>query len=382
MQVPFNDLNRIHEPLRETFHKSLDDILDSSSFVGDIHFAGEFKKYTGAKHCITCNSGTDALYLAIKSLELPPGSKILVPAVSYAATAMAVVNAGHVPVFADVNPITGLMTTAPSTILSSSSYEALLADENDLEEIDLDYPDIKCIIIVHLFGQVAKFPTFYGDGVPIIEDCAQAHGAMFGRECITIPSKHVGLRGDIGCFSFYPGKNLGALGDGGACITNDKTLAVKMKQYASLGAPKHNRYEHNTDGVNSRMDGLQGLFLATKLKLLDDWTSERKKIAGVYQSMNMFPQRTTRDDVFHVFYTLEDDREGYIKHMKSRGVQTGIHYPISLPDLKCFEKYNRGDCKNAKEFCAKCVSLPIFPYMSEVEIFTVLKAHAEWRETR
>jgi|TARA_B100000073_G_C23732615_1_gene571335 dTDP-4-amino-4,6-dideoxygalactose transaminase len=373
MQVPFNDLNRIHEPLRETFHKSLDDILDSSSFVGDTHFASEFKKYTGAEHCITCNSGTDALYLAIKSLELPPGSKILVPAVSYAATAMAVVNAGHVPVFADVDPTTGLT-------------ESLVVDDDDIDWETSAFADIKCIIIVHLFGQVAKFPTFVHSRlssfaarrrIPIIEDCAQAHGAM-GRG----GSKHVGLRGDIGCFSFYPGKNLGALGDGGACITNDKTLAVKMKQYASLGAPKHNRYEHNTDGVNSRMDGLQGLFLATKLKLLDDWTSERKKIAGVYQSMNMFPQRTTRDDVFHVFYTLEDDREGYIKHMKSRGVQTGIHYPISLPDLKCFEKYNRGDCKNAKEFCAKCVSLPIFPYMSEVEIFTVLKAHAEWRETR
>jgi dTDP-4-amino-4,6-dideoxygalactose transaminase len=365
MQVPFNDLNRIHEPLRETFHKSLDDILDSSSFVGDTHFASEFKKYTGAEHCITCNSGTDALYLAIKSLELPPGSKILVPAVSYAATAMAVVNAGHVPVFIDVDPTTGLI-------------ESLYVSDSDWGDGEKSvFADIKCIIIVHLFGQVAKFPTFYQNPIPVIEDCAQAHGATGGWG-----SKHVGLRGDIGCFSFYPGKNLGALGDGGACITNDKTLAVKMKQYASLGAPKHNRYEHNTDGVNSRMDGLQGLFLATKLKLLDDWTSERKKIAGVYQSMNMFPQRTTRDDVFHVFYTLEDDREGYIKHMKSRGIQTGIHYPISLPDLKCFKKYNRGDCKNAKKFCAKCVSLPIFPYMSKVEIFTVLKAHAEWRETR
>lgn len=345
MKVPFNDLRRIHEPLREEFHKSLDDVLDSSSFVGDTHFAEKFRTYTGAEHCITCNSGTDALYLAIKALELKPGSRIMVPAVSYAATAMAVVNAGHVPVFRDVDAETGLM---------------LLPDILD---------DIDCIIVVHLFGQIAHVPRKYN--IPIIEDCAQAHGAKLNSE-------HVGMRGTIGCFSFYPGKNLGALGDGGACITNDQNLAIKMKQYASLGAPIHNRYEHNTDGINSRMDGMQGLFLSTKLNHLDEWTRERVEIAKKYNATTPFPKRSELGDVYHVFYTLENDRDSYIKFMNSNGVQTGIHYPIALPELECFKEYHI-ECKNAKVFCSKCVSLPMFPYMNALEIMTTLKSHIDYR---
>ena len=154
MKVPFNDLKRIHDPLRNEFHQALDTILDSSGFVGDTMFAKNFKEYTKSPYCITCNSGTDALYLAIKALELEDNSKIMVPAVSYAATAMAVVNAGHVPVFVDVNPKTGLI---------------------DFIDTKID-DDIKCIIIVHLFGQCAHVPRDVE--IPIIEDCAQAHGTF------------------------------------------------------------------------------------------------------------------------------------------------------------------------------------------------------------
>jgi len=313
--------------------------------VGDVQFAEKFRTYTGAEYCITCNSGTDALYLAIKALELKPGSRIMVPAVSYAATAMAVVNAGHVPVFSDVDAETGLM---------------LLPDILD---------DIDCIIVVHLFGQIAHVPRKYN--IYVIEDCAQAHGAKLNSE-------HVGMRGTIGCFSFYPGKNLGALGDGGACITNDQNLAIKMKQYASLGAPIHNRYEHNTDGINSRMDGIQGLFLSTKLNHLDEWTRERVEIAKKYNATTPFPKRSELGDVYHVFYTLENDRDSYIKFMNSNGVQTGIHYPIALPELECFREYHV-ECKNAKVFCSKCVSLPMFPYMNALEIMTTLKSHIDYR---
>ena len=155
MKVPFNDLKRIHDPLRNEFHQALDTILDSSGFVGDTMFAKNFKEYTKSPYCITCNSGTDALYLAIKALELEDNSKIMVPAVSYAATAMAVVNAGHVPVFVDVNPKTGLI---------------------DFIDTKID-DDIKCIIVVHLFGQCAHVPRDVE--IPIIEDCAQAHGSIF-----------------------------------------------------------------------------------------------------------------------------------------------------------------------------------------------------------
>lgn len=346
MRVPFNDLKRIHYPLRDKFHQDLDTVLESSGFVGDIMFAENFRRYTKARYCVTCNSGTDALYIAIKALELENNSKIIVPAVSYAATAMAVVNAGHIPVFMDVNPKTGLIDL-----------------KDKYNQID---DDIKCIIIVHLFGQCATIPKDVN--IPIIEDCAQAHGSM-------INGRHVGTIGDVGCFSFYPGKNLGALGDGGACITKSSTLATKMKQYASLGAPAHNRYEHQTDGVNSRMDGMQGLFLSTKLKYINEWTNERICVATKYNDAHTFPKRSSiGKDVYHVFYTLQDNRDSYIEHMKKNGIQTGIHYPISLPELECFREFHV-ECKHAKDFCSKCVSLPMFPYMTDDEIKAVLESH-------
>ena len=252
MKVPFNDLKRIHDPLKNRFHEILDQVLDKCSFIGDTNFTEEFSKYTGSKYCVSCNSGTDALYIAIKSLELKPKSKIAVPAITYAATAMAVVNAGHIPVFIDVDKETGLMLV------------------ESVKNVD-------CVIPVHLYGQCVDVSKLLDLNIPIIEDCAQAHGAI-------INGKHVGTIGNIGCFSMYPGKNLGALGDAGVCITNNETLSIKMKQYASLGAQRDNRYNHKTDGINSRMDGIQGLFLKEKLKHLDEWTNDRIRIGEIYNS--------------------------------------------------------------------------------------------------
>ena len=348
MKVPFNDLKRIHDPLKNRFHEILDQVLDKCSFVGDVNFAMEFSKYTGSMYGISCNSGTDALYIAIKSLELKPNSKIAVPAISYAATAMAVLNAGHIPVFIDVNKETGLMLV------------------ETVKNVD-------CVIPVHLYGQCVNVSKLLDLNIPIIEDCAQAHGA-------TINGKHVGTIGTIGCFSMYPGKNLGALGDAGICITDNEMLSVKMKQYASLGAQKDNRYNHITDGINSRMDGIQGLFLKEKLKHLDEWTNDRIRIGEIYNSSSNAVKRSTIGrDVYHVYYTLQDDRDDYIKYMNENGVQTGIHYPISLPELECFKEYTGNTiCINAKEFCKKCVSLPLFPYMTMDEINFTLKCHIDY----
>ena len=348
MKVPFNDLKRIHNPLKNRFHEILDQVLDKCSFVGDVNFAEEFSKYTGSMYGVSCNSGTDALYIAIKSLELKPNSKIAVPAISYAATAMAVVNSGHIPVFIDVDKETGLMLV------------------ESVKNVD-------CVIPVHLYGQCVNVSKLLDLNIPIIEDCAQAHGA-------TINGKHVGTIGNIGCFSMYPGKNLGALGDAGVCITNNETLSIKMKQYASLGAQKDNRYNHITDGINSRMDGIQGLFLKEKLKHLDEWTNDRIRIGEIYNSSNKPVKRSTiGKDVYHVYYTLQDDRDDYIKYMNENGIQTGIHYPISLPELECFKGYTGGTiCINAKDFCKKCVSLPLFPCMTTDEIYFTLKCHTDY----
>ena len=333
MKVPFCDFNKMHEPLKSKFINILSNALDNSQFIGSSSFEDEFKNYTNSKHCITCNSGTDALYIAIKSLELKNGSRIGVPAVSYAATAMAVMNAGHIPVFIDVDPTTALL------------------DWSFLKNIKVD-----CVIPVHLFGQYCEIPDWID--IPVIEDCAQAHG-------LRIKGNHVGKRGLIGCFSFYPGKNLGALGDAGACITDDDTLADKMLTYSRLGADTSNRYYHKTDGINSRMDILQGLFLTEKLKYLDDWNKQRVEIAKLYG--NLGPKRNYEQDVFHVFYTLTDDKEKLISKLKQNNIGYNFHYPYPLNKLPCFKNYYR-DCPNAESFCNRCVSLPMFPGMTEEQV--------------
>jgi dTDP-4-amino-4,6-dideoxygalactose transaminase len=340
MFVPYNDMSRIHKILKPVLHDIIDTIVDESAFVDDRKkFGTDFEKYTKSKHCVTCANGTDALYLAIKSLNLKPAARIAVPAVSYAATAMAVINAGCVPVFIDVDFTTGLM------------------DLNELEkETDLD-----CIIPVHLYGQCIDIKRILKLGVLVIEDCAQAVGAI-------IDEQHVGTFGTIGCFSFYPGKNLGAFGDAGACITNDSEIALRMKQYASLGAISTNRYDHQTDGINSRMDCIQGMILSEKLKHLNEWTAERIRLAHEFEKNINFPVRSKVGiDVYHVFFILVDNREFFIKSLNEKSIETNIHYPIALPDLKCFQCFYK-HCPNAEAFCSKCVSLPLFPGMTQEEV--------------
>jgi dTDP-4-amino-4,6-dideoxygalactose transaminase len=347
MKVPYNDMSRIHVDLKSAFHAILDTVINESAFVDDRKgFGKDFATYTGASHCIPCANGTDALYLAIQSFDLKKGSRIAVPAVSYAATAMAVVNAGHIPVFIDVDKITGLM---------------------DIESLEKEN-NIDCVIPVHLYGQCCDVIRIMKLGLPVIEDCAQAVGAK-------IHGKHVGTFGNVGCFSFYPGKNLGAFGDAGACITNDPELAVSIKQYASLGALSTNRYNHTVYGINSRMDCIQGMILSEKLKHLDKWTSDRIHLANIYEKSIDLPKRSTiGTDVYHVLYTLVENRTRFTNFMNQLGVETNIHYPISLPNLKCFEKYHR-NCPNAEVFCSQCVSLPLFPGMTDDEVDYIIELY-------
>jgi dTDP-4-amino-4,6-dideoxygalactose transaminase len=349
MKIPYNDMSRIHKDLKPAFHAILDTVIDESAFVDDRKgFGKDFSAFTGANYCVPCANGTDALYLAIKSLDLHKGARIAVPAVSYAATAMSVVNAGCVPVFIDVDATTGLM---------------------DLDELEKE-TNLDCIIPVHLYGQCIDVHRILKLGIPVIEDCAQSVGA-------TIKGGHVGTFGTIGCFSFYPGKNLGAFGDAGACITNDQEMAVTLKQYASLGAVATNRYDHRIDGINSRMDCLQGMILSEKLKHLDKWTEERAAMAYRMENCMNLPKRSTvGSDVYHVLYALVDNRRSFIDFMNKHGIETNIHYPIALPNLKCFEKYHR-DCPVANRFCERCVSLPLFPGMTDTEVDYIIELYNE-----
>jgi dTDP-4-amino-4,6-dideoxygalactose transaminase len=337
--VEFSNLYEIHKDLKQEFHDILEATLNDSCFVGgNGEFASKWRQYTGSDYCVTCNSGTDALYIALRAFDFEPHARVAVPAVSYAATAMAVVNAGLEPVFVDVDPVTGLM---------------------DWDEFHKREEGIVCVVPVHLFGQYCKVPESVRDKYVVIEDCAQAHG-------LRVDEQHVGVRADVACFSFYPGKNLGALGDAGAVITSSATLYEKMRAMARLGSSKTDRYMHETVGINSRMDILQDRFLVAKLKYLDQWTEERRRVARLYGQ--------SRDDVVHVLYILvpPNERDELIRYAKSEGIQLNCHYPHALCDLPCFEKW-RLPCPNATKFCASCVSLPLYPYMTQEDVDKVKK---------
>ena len=337
MKVPYNDLSRIHDT--DEICAALRRVVESGNFIGAESFAREFCRYTEAKYCVPCANGTDALTIAIMALDLPPKSKVAVPAISYAATAMAVVNAGHEIEFVDVDRF-GLM---------------------DLEK--LKKVDVALAIPVHLYGQCVDVKEI---GIPYIEDCAQAH-------CAHYMGRHVGNFGKFGCFSFYPGKNLGAMGDAGCVITNDEELYEKAKSVCSLGASTGDRYLHNIRGVNSRMDAFQGEILKLKLDKLDYWATLRCDIGLTYlENIEFSPGRGICGyDAFHVYYLLSSDRDGDIKKLRDKGIQCNIHYPHALNTLECFKVWSKR-CPVAERFCSRCYSIPLFPKMTDEEVWHVI----------
>ena len=349
MKVPYNDLSRQHNP--EDYLHLFAECIKNNTFVGDREFAQEFATFTGSKYCLSCANGTDALTISIMALELKPQSRIAVPAISYAATAAAVVEAGHIPFFIDIDEETGLM---------------------DLEK--LKHHDVDCVIPVHLYGQCVDI-TKIDPSIPIIEDCAQAHDA-------TINGKHVGTFGRFGCFSFYPGKNLGAFGDAGCIITQDEGLFKRIQMIASLGATRTDKYLHEIHGINSRMDTIQGLVLKHKLKTLHSDTNTRIQIAERYDSVGCGLKRSNVGrDVYHCYVIKVKNREKAIRYFtKDCNIQINLHYPYALSALPCFEKFQHCPCPNALRFCSQCLSIPLFPTMKDDEINYVVNCLEKFSE--
>jgi len=336
MKVPYNDLSRIHKDI--DFTTDIQKAIDNNQFINANDFGKDFASYTRSKYCLPCANGTDALTIAIMAMNFPEKTRIAVPAISYAATAMAVVSANHIPVFIDVDPNTGLI---------------------DLDKLDQE--DVDCVIPVHLYGQCVDVSRIK---IPFIEDCAQAHSA-------TIGDIHVGNFGKCGCFSFYPGKNLGAMGDAGCLITNDIDFYNRCRSIASLGASVNNRYLHVVHGINSRMDGFQGLVLQKKLVKLDEWTDDRVKIGKLYDNEFGINRSSVGKDVYHVYFLKLDNRDDFIKYLNDNDIQHNIHYPFPLNKLPCFNSSD--ECPNAEKFCNECTSIPLFPGMTNDEVQHVVK---------
>lgn len=355
MKVPFNDLQRHHLDIKDEIDAAIDRVINCSSFIRgeDVdRFEEEFSNLFNVKHTVSCANGTDAITIAAKALDIKKGDEVIVPANSWISSSAAITQAGGTPIFCDVNEYTYCI---------------------DVEKIE---DKITCntvgILPVHLFGHPAEMPTIMKIAEKhklwVIEDCAQGHLG-------SIDGKLVGTFGNAATFSFYPGKNLGAMGDAGAVVTNDDAMAIKMAMFARHGGLT--KGDHKIEGINSRLDGLQAAILRVKLKYLKIWTDKRIFAANRYfehlKDVNeiICPNILERyKHVFHLFVIRTDHRNELREYLSKRDIQTVINYPIALPLLPAYARYNysKKDFPVASDFQDKILSLPIFPEIEELQI--------------
>jgi len=363
MGVPFVDLKQQYLSIKEEVLSAVADVFDSTQFVLGTEVAAfeeEFANYCGAAQGVAVNTGTSALHLALLAAGIGPGDEVITVSMTFVATAAAVIYTGATPVFVDVDPVT--YTMDPRQI------EAAIT------------PRTKAILPVHLYGQAADMDpileTARRHGLAVIEDAAQAHGAEYkGRRCGSI--------GDLGCFSFYPGKNLGAYGEGGMVTTNNPELARKIRILRDWGAEK--KYHHVLKGFNYRMEGVQGAILRIKLRYLEVWTEARRVHALAYRKMlddaglKLPVEAPGNRHVYHVFAVLAPQRDELMEGMRARGVQTGIHYPIPVHLLPAYAdlEYAAGAFPVTERIASEELSLPMFPEMTEAQISEVSEAVLE-----
>ena len=354
--IPLVDLKTQYRIHRGEFLKAVEDVLESSSFIlgGNLlTFEKSFAQFTGSRHAVGVASGTDALHLAMRALEISPGDEVILPVNTFFATSAAIELAGASPVFVDCNP------------------ETYLIDIQGIEKAIT--PKTKALVPVHLYGQVApmdeirKLADHYN--LVVIEDACQAHGAKY-KKC------RAGTLGSAAAFSFYPGKNLGAFGDAGAVTTNDEHVHNKLLALRNYGSTT--KYYHPTFGTNSRLDEIQAAILNVKLPLLDGWNNERQKAAARYRrNLKSHPSillPTTYEHSTHVYHLfviqVEGDRDGIIEQMLKRNIQCGIHYPIPLHLQAAYSSlgYKEGDFSHAESIAKKIISLPLFPEITDEQV--------------
>ncbi len=359
--VPFLDLGALHDEVRNELDEAWRDITDASAFVGGpwlTRFEQEFADYCGTRYCVGVANGTDALILALRAAGIGPGQEVVLPANTFIATAEAVLAVGADPVFTDVDPDTLLMTGA--------HLEAALT------------PRTAAVLPVHLYGQPVNMDDI-GDvarhyNLLVVEDAAQAHGA-------TWHGRRAGGFGRLAAFSFYPGKNLGALGDGGAVVTDDEELARLVRSIGAHGAAAGLRYVHQVIGTNSRLDGLQGALLSVKLRHLDTWNARRARIARAYdERLERHPEVTPvriapgASSSYHLYVVRIAGRNHVQAELAARGIETGIHYPIPCHLQQPYRQFARGPLPVAELAANEILSLPMGPHMTPAHVDRVCEA--------
>ena len=358
MKIPFSTFERMHNEMQDDIRGAFERVFNSGWFIQGNEckeFEKEFAKYCNTKFCVGTGNGLESLSLVIKAMGIGEGDEVIVPAHTFIATALAVKYAGATPVFVEVRE------------------DTYLIDEKLIEEKITNRT--KAIIVVHLYGQMAEMEPILEiakkHGLYVVEDAAQAHGA-----------KHNGMVagsvGDAAGFSFYPGKNLGALGDAGATVTNNEEIAKKVRALGNYGSSE--KYVHKYQGINSRLDEMQAAFLGEKLKRLDVWTEERIRIAdkyysGINNSQIILPTVGKGNmHVYHIFAIRCERRDELQEYLKDRGIGTVIHYPIPMHMQKCYENLGirEGELPIAEEISKTELSIPMYYGMTEEEVDYVI----------
>jgi dTDP-4-amino-4,6-dideoxygalactose transaminase len=363
VQVPLGDLKAQYAPLKDEILTSLNEVAESTCYVLGPRVAAfekDFAAHAGAKHCVGVNSGTSALHLALIGAGVRPGDEVISVPMTFIATSWAISYTGATPVYVDVDPDTATMDAAQVERRITGKTKALLP--------------------VHLYGQPADMDALLDisarTGIPIVEDAAQAHGAVYrGRK--------VGTMGQSGCFSFYPGKNLGAYGEAGAVVTNDDAIAARLRCLRDHAQAQ--RYHHNEIGFNYRMDGFQGAVLGIKLKHLGRWTNARIALAERYlEQLGGLPvelpvRREDRRHVWHLFVARHPQRDRIREELERRGIHTGLHYPIPLHLQQAYRHlgYTNGDFPVSERIGRECFTLPLFPEMTAEQHAAVVDALEE-----
>ena len=369
MEIPLVDLKVQYQSIKDEIDSAISDVILKSAFVGGPFveaFERSFAAFCNVKHCIGVGNGTDALFIALKSLGIGKGDEVIVPANSFIATPEAVTMTGAKVAFVDINPRTYNMdpNKLEDYLRSSTRHSTLAARPS-------------AVIPVHLYGQPADMDSILEVAnrydLKVVEDAAQAHGAEY-------KGKTIGSIGDAACFSFYPGKNLGAYGDGGAIVTRDDQLALKVRMFANHG--RIDKYDHEIEGVNSRLDGLQAAVLGVKLKHLSEWSEKRRNNARIYDRFLKETDLITPTEmnnvkaVYHLYVvrTQKGLRQKLQDHLKSKSISTGIHYPIALPNLKAYKYlyHNDEDFPEATKASREILSLPMYSELTEEQISYVV----------
>ncbi|MBE6448662.1 MAG: DegT/DnrJ/EryC1/StrS family aminotransferase [Alphaproteobacteria bacterium] len=355
--IKFLDLHKINERFRNALDARIKEVLDSGWYLlgkQDKTFEENFARYCGVKHCIGVANGLDALNLIIKAYGFGAGDEIIVPANTYIASILAISENGCTPVL--VEPDINTYNINPDLI------EEKITDKT------------KAIMVVHLYGQAVEMEKIWAlakkYNLKVIEDSAQAHGAMY-------QGRRTGNLGDASGFSFYPGKNLGCMGDGGAVTTNDDELAAKIRAIANYGSDY--KYHHIYKGVNSRLDEIQAAVLDVKLPHLDKDNARRREIAKYYRENIKNPRiilpKTYSEDahVWHVFVVRCDDRGALQKHLEANDIQTNIHYPTAPHKQGCYSEHGKLNLPITEKIHDEVISLPISPVMTQEEVKKVVE---------